>query len=184
MNWDRFEMFLGEQIPRCVKVALDMCGYSTILSLCEIKQKNIDCIEKHINENRNEQMQKMQCNHSHYYNNIQQFHFLPGHEAIILALPKYALEFQQILKNKAVDIERNVQFPFVLNEMIKTVEMNQFKDVNHATYSDTIRFFATYIFLLCGRSCYEMIRTNLPLPSTKTIREKPSLFCVTLYCQM
>lgn len=28
MNWNRFEIFLGEQIPRCVKTALDMSGYS------------------------------------------------------------------------------------------------------------------------------------------------------------
>lgn len=57
----------------------------------------------------------------------------------------------------------------ILNKLIKTAEFNELKDKNHATYSDEIRYFATYIFLLCGRSCYEMLRSNLPIPSVKTI---------------
>lgn len=66
------------------------------------------------------------------------------------------------------DISSN-EYSFILNEMIKTAESNMYRDKNHVIYSDTIRYFSTYVFLLCGRSCYEMLRSNLPLPSVKTI---------------
>lgn len=178
MNWNRFESFIGEEIPRCVKTALEMSGYDTVLSLCEIKQKSISDLEKHINAHGNEQIQKFECNHSDYYKQIQEFRFLPGHEAIILALPKYALEFKKVFKSKVIDIEKGAGFPFILNEMIRTAEVNQSKDKNHATYSETIRYFATYIYLLCGRSCYEMMKANLPIPSTKSIRKFPYIFFV------
>lgn len=171
MIWNRFENFIGEKIPRCIKTALEMCCFDTILSLCEIKPIHIGIIENHINQHRHEQIEKMHCNHSDYYRNIEKFRFLPGHEAIILALPKYATQFQEVLKSSVVDTETKTDFTLILNEMIKTAESNKDKDSNHATYSDTIRFFATYVFLMCGRSCYEMLRTNLPLPSTKTICE-------------
>lgn len=171
MNWNRFENFLGEEMPRCVKIALNISGYDTITSICEINVNSVGEIEKHINKNsRYELMQKIQCNHSEYYKKIKEFQFLPGHKTVILALPKYASQFQQ-LKSNISDFGNGDHFPFILNEMNRTAEMNQFKDANHATYSDTIRFFATYVFLLCGCSCYDMLRVNLPLPSTKTICE-------------
>lgn len=55
--------------------------------------------------------------------------------------------------------------------MVKIARQNADKDKNHAQYSDSIRFSATYVFLLGGRSAYEFLNSNLPLPSTKTIRK-------------
>lgn len=132
MNWEAFENFIGEEIPRCIKVAFILCGYDTILSICEIQREDVSAIEAHLNTNRNEQIEKMACNHSDYYTKRSEFCFLPGHRTFILALPKYAIAFQQVLKSKLS--EKNCSSYFMLNELLRTAELNKFKDVNHATY--------------------------------------------------
>lgn len=167
MNWEDLENSIGEEVPRCIKHILEVCGYSTIFSLIEIKEQQLNEIENFIKTHK-QNIASIECNHSEYYRSIEEFKLLPGHSTMILALSKYALEYQE--KTKSCQSSRqNDSFPFVLNELIKTAEQNLFRDPNHAQYPDTVRFFATYIFLLCGRSCYEMLRANLPLPSTKTI---------------
>lgn len=167
MNWIPFENFIGEEIPRCVKSVLNLCGYTTVFSLVEISEIHVKEMELHMNMKRI--AIHWQCNHSDYYENLEEFEFLPGHMTIILALPKYASAYQQTLRTTF--LEPNASFSFILNELIRTAEVNEHKDANHASYPKTVRFFSTYIFLLCGRACYEMLRANLPLPSTKTIRK-------------
>lgn len=53
--------------------------------------------------------------------------------------------------------------------MIDVLKRNQGKSKNARQYNDAIRLFSTYIFLLCGRTCYETLSKSLPMPSTKTI---------------
>lgn len=132
-------------------------------------------MEQHINANEMSKIQQLNCCHSEYYSKKMNFQFLPGHVVILLALPKYAREFCE--SSQTFQPSGNEKFPFILNELIQTVENNMYTDKNHASYSDTIRFFATYVFLLCGRSCYEMLRANLPFPSVKTIR-KLTYLCI------
>lgn len=116
-----------------------------------------------------EKIKSLTCCHSEFYKNLANFHFLPGHVTIIATIPKYIEEYR--IAHQSSDFEVNGRYSFLLEELIRTAESNLFKDPNHATYSDTIRYFATYIFLLCGRSCYEILRENLPFPSVKTICE-------------
>lgn len=61
--------------------------------------------------------------------------------------------------------------PVVLQAMIQSYQQNARNDKFHAQYNDLIRYFATYVFLLAGRSCYEFLKSNIALPSTKTVRE-------------
>lgn len=64
------------------------------------------------------------------------------------------------------------KFSVILTELLRTAEQN-FKKSKHANqYNDIIKYFSTYIFLLCGRTCYETLHKNLPIPSTKTIRKQ------------
>lgn len=57
----------------------------------------------------------------------------------------------------------------VFNAMVETSVNNAKRDKNHAQYDDVIRYFSTYIYLSAGRSSYEVLNHNLPLPSTKTV---------------
>lgn len=163
-------------MPNCIKVVLGLSGFDTIFSLYKIDVGEISKIEKHVNAHRMHDIQELRCCHSEFYSARQQFKFLPGHVAILLALPKYAINFM-ISQDKLV---LNDNHPFILNEMIKTANSNMYTDQNHASYSDVIRFFATYVFLLCGRSCYLMLRENLPFPSVKTIRKLQKIIVLKL----
>lgn len=165
--WEKLEKYLNEEIPDCVKTILNICGYDTFFSLAEINDAHIIKIEKHINENCSECLNDLNCCHSDFYKEHAPFKLLPGHEALILALPKHIENFQRMFQFKLAELKG--RYSFVLNELIETAEKNLFQDDRHARYSESIRFFAVYVFLLCGRSCYEMLRANLPVPSTKTI---------------
>lgn len=61
--------------------------------------------------------------------------------------------------------------PFLLKEFIAS-SMNNFKKMpNSRRYSQVIQDFSTYIYILCGRYCYEVISKNLPLPQASTVRK-------------
>lgn len=170
INWKIFEDFIGEKIPTCIKIVLNLCGYNTFLSLKEIKQKSIITIEEFINEHFASQILQLKCCYAdHYKSQISQgkLKFLPGHEMLLLALPNYIDDFRLAHMNKVIDLDG--RYSHILNEMIKTAEENKYKEVNQMSYSDTIRFFAVYVFLLCGRACYKMLQSNLPIPSIPTI---------------
>lgn len=57
----------------------------------------------------------------------------------------------------------------MLSKLIESANTNRNKSKNAYQYDDIVKNFATYIFLLCGRTCYETLNKNLPIPSTKTI---------------
>lgn len=75
-----------EKYPECVKQLLIECGYDKVLSLQELDAEKLQKIEKHINENRNFIEKLNGCN-AETYKSQQEFHFIPGHEAIILGIP-------------------------------------------------------------------------------------------------
>lgn len=166
MNWIGFEKFIGEEIPQCVKRVLSLCGYDSFFSLSEINEGHIKSMENHITVNYMEEIKSFDCCYSEYYKNQGVFQFLPGHAATVEALPKYVEKYKVFYQP---DLKLNGRYSPILEELIRTAESNLFKDKHHAAYSDSIRYFATYVFLLCGRSCYEFLSANLPLPSTKTI---------------
>lgn len=64
---------------------------------------------------------------------------------------------------------QNSDFSPILQSMVN--DFHREKGNHRAKYSDFNRYFATYIFLKAGRSCYEFLCNNLPLPSVKTVCE-------------
>ena len=84
-------------------------------------------MEKCINEHGMNQIRQLNCCHSEYYSIAQTFKFLPGHAVILLALPKYARKFVEefVTDHKDKPIV-NDNYPFILNEMIKTAESNMY----------------------------------------------------------
>lgn len=177
MDWILLEENLGETLPSCVKVFLSICGYDTFISLKGISVNNLTEIEEYISGNGNDAIRDLVCCHAEYYQKQNRFKLLPGHRALILELPKYSVIPEMSSSNTRLP---NATFSLILQKLIQTAESNANKDKFHSSYSDVIRFYATYVFLLCGRRGYELLRNNLPLPSTKTVCKLNWLFLVEL----
>lgn len=169
MFWLKVEKIVGETIPKCVKKILVSCGYDTIISLKNISSESVIQMENHINMYARDVIQQLDCCNHDFYKNQQIFKLLPGHRDCILSLPKL---MSQELNSDGIliqAVEKHTSLSVMLRELVKTGIQNGKQAKNRAQYSDIIRYFATYIFILCGRSCYEVLYENLPLPSVKTL---------------
>lgn len=158
------EECFGESLPMCIKKLLAVSGYDTFGSLRNITEESLEEIENHINTNSRTTIEALCCCHSEYYKSQEKFKFIPGHRCLIISLSKLnysAYESHYMVQNSQ-------KFSYFLKELINAATMIEEKC---SKYSDLIRWFATYIFLLCGRSCYEVLNHNLPLPSTRTVRK-------------
>lgn len=157
MDWQKLEAVIGEKVPNCLKQFLSVCAYDSISSIQNINSESIREIESHMNTCL-ESVQQLDCCHSNAYKSQTAFKLLPGHKDFLLSMSTY----------KHANSEQRSKFP-VLNAMIRNSFQNATCHKNHATYDDFMRYFATYVFLTAGRSCYEFLRANLGLPSTKTV---------------
>lgn len=164
MDFKKLEYLIGESLPDCVKKILCFCGFNTFSSLNKISVQNINEIEEYINKGTSgrDLIQSFDCCYNQTYKDQSQFSFLPGHRAVLLAIPDVAEKYQQQKFGKIP-----TYFPFILREMIQTAENN--KDKFRPVYSEAIKSFSTYVFLKSGRSCYEFLSENLPLPSINLI---------------
>lgn len=61
-------------------------------------------------------------------------------------------------------------FSHLLNMLINNAKYNSNKDPKGYRYDECIRYFATYIYIMCGKACYETLSANLPIPKAQTIR--------------
>lgn len=175
--WVFLENHMGYEVPTSLKYVLWKSGYDSIISLKQLSEKTIEELEEFIEKNKNELLQN---DHYNYVSANQKFAFVPGHKRILINLPMLIQEIQS--KNALVNTlthtqdnaneSRNV-YSVILNELINTATRNHNKSKHAFHYDDIIKYFATYIFLLCGRTCYETLNKNLPIPSTKTICKYP-----------
>lgn len=165
MDWKKIEIIIGESLPTCVKSILSVSGYDTFASIKNISVKSILEIQQHISLHSRQTIAELNCCHCEFYQSQEQFEFLPGHKDLILALPSFNFNDPQM--STSVHTQEN-KFSFIMQNMIDTAKeaVNKLKIYK---YSDIIKYFATFVFLLCGRSCYEFLNSNLPLPSTKTV---------------
>lgn len=161
MDWQKLETVIGETVPSCLKKVLTVCGYDTFSSITGIQNESILDIEKIMDGNFHATIQSFDCSHADYYKNLAEFKFLPGHSDFLRGISKYKFTTVQN------EYSRNTEYQPILQGMLDYLRQSTGK--THAKYSDLIRYFATYIFLKAGRSCYEFLRINLPLPSSKTI---------------
>lgn len=182
MIWEVFEEKLGEKLPHCIKEILTLCGYNTYSSLRNISPESILQMEICVNKNYLRTIQKLNCCHSDFYKKQDTFKFLPGHTDLLLMLPKFAINcFEDNRQNHnqsynqyskvAQFINQHSGFSRMMKELINTVLENETNSKNNTEYSDIVKYFATYLFTLCGRSCYEFLYANLPIPSISTIRK-------------
>lgn len=173
--WANLEHCVGYKVPASLKYMLWKCGYDCEISVKQISEKRIEELEKFIQKNRNEILSNEGLGDDMcIYKKQRIFEFLPGHKTILLDLPESIKKMQSenTLENTFFhdDATDDVnKYSVILSALIKSANRNQNKPKNAFHYDDTIRYFSTYIFLMCGRTCYETLTKNLPIPSTKTV---------------
>lgn len=189
-EWGKLEKCLGYEVPMCLKLIMWKSGYDSLLSVKQMCEENILKVEKYVQKNRTKILPLLDDKiDTVEYKKQKIFEFLPGHRCILMDLPKSIKKMQSELLandmiydmthtvenmdcgNNDMSTEYLTEYSIILRELINTAKKNHKKSKHGYQYNDTIKYFSTYIFLLCGRTCYETLNKNLPIPSTKTICE-------------
>lgn len=101
------------------------------------------------------------------YDKSKLFRFKPGHRIFLNKLSQAIHRMDETVEKAEQD--SNFNLSYVLKMLIETAEMNSDREPKGWRYHETIRYYATYIYLLCGKQCYEVLCCNLPLPKPGTI---------------
>lgn len=158
--------FLKEIIPPDIISILDKSGYDTKTALLALDDEAINQLEQYIFENK-AVLQKT----SFQTDGI--FKFKPGHRKFLLEIPKQIKNMIGHLDRRADqtdDVSHSSDFSYILNLLINAAKLNSKKQPKGSRYHENIRYFATYIYIMCGKACYETLSANLPLPKAQTIR--------------
>lgn len=150
-----------DEIPESVVYILYNTGFTTKAALKSINEESVKDIEAYFDENFNELICGLPDNQYK-----RPFRILPGHRAIILSIPSMITTEIKSVKN---DSKSSNDVSFVLKWLIDTSEQNVGRQLTGRRYEKKLQLFATYLYLMCGRSCYETLHANLPIPAADTI---------------
>lgn len=114
------------------------------------------------------------------YENTIKFKFKPGHKSRILLLPNQ-IENSEGTQVKDNSVSKTNNFSQILKTFIETAESNFGRPPNGYRYDEINRNFSTFVYLLCGRACYDTLSANLPIPSSHAIRKIYSNKFVVLF---
>lgn len=159
-------MLLEEKIPVDIVRILEACSFDTEDSLLSINEEILAEIEQYANEDRT-------VLNNTSYEQVNNFKFKPGHKVFIMNLPR---RIRQLNEKKSNELAKMLHFPQILKTFVETAQCNLGKHPNARRYNETNRFFSTFIYLMCGKACYETLSANLPIPQAQTIRESKSTF--------
>lgn len=167
---------IGVNIPTCVKVILIGCGYDNLLSIQNINEHLLNEIETYATDKLVDDIKRINCCHSSTYHSQfinRTFGFVPGHRALILELGKCCSSSEIIAKitEKTINDTSAPALSNLLAELVRTAHANFGQPIHLNRYSEMIKCFAMYIFMVCEKFCYEIICKNLPMPATSTVRE-------------
>lgn len=186
-EWSALENFVGYNVPVFLKLLLWKTGYDSLLSIKGISNEEIQQLEQYVQRKRDQTISEVfielneiigDDNSISEYKEQEVFEFLPGHRTILMSLQKNIDRMQsqalkhttQLIDGTHSNSELEVRkYSVILTELLKSANQNFNKSKYAYQYNDVIKYFSTYIFLLCGRTCYETLNKNLPIPSTKTI---------------
>lgn len=149
----KLEQHIGYAIPELIKKVLKAAGFDSITTLQLLTEESIKDIENFVNENSIEESSK-------------QFKFLPGHRALLLNLAK---KVQMIDNEKTELVHQNSDLSVLLKSLVEVAKSNANKNPKGNRYSDLVKYFSMYIYLLSGKACYETLCANLPIPKAETI---------------
>lgn len=160
--FQELEKVLKETIDVDIKKILLECGFDCKLAVSSLDKEGIKEIEQYANEDRSVLKDTS-------YENMKTFVFKPGHKLSILQL---ANEAKNILKAK-VDgrMEQYNDFSLILKTFIETAQSNYGRHPKGFRYNDINRYFSIFVYLFCGKSCYETLSANLPIPGVDSIRK-------------
>lgn len=121
--WNDLEKFNKEKYPTCIKSILISSGYDSRTSLVEIDEKKICDIEKFVNKYR-ELTNNLTCCFKDQYQKPGDFSFLPGHVALMMAIPKRIKDMESSKKKskvpKRIDKKKLTLTDFQLKETLIT----------------------------------------------------------------
>lgn len=142
---------------------MELSGFENESSLKSIDSETITNIENYANEN-------PEILQNTAYKNISQFKFKPGHKLLLLQLPNQIKKLRESQTNESRQSTTN-NFSQILKTFIDTAESNFGKPPNGFRYDEINRNFSTFVYLLCGKACYDTLSANLPIPTSHTIRK-------------
>lgn len=173
------EEYCEDSIPKCVQEILSSCGFNHPLSLEKISDECLSQIEDHMRKFSQNTIKKFDCTHHGcsiaHYKDQKIFKLLPGHRMLIISMAKCVNQNLQktVLKTSDAMLLKNIEthpgLSKIMKGMIQTGMDNSQRPKNKFEYTDTIRYFATYVFNMCGRSCYSVLYKNLPLPAFSAV---------------
>lgn len=155
--WEKIEQFLGYQLPEQVKDKLNDSAFNNELALSQMTPDSILEIEKHASEG-----------------DSRNFQFLPGHRAMLLGLPDKIKQYniwREKYRSTTLDILELSNVSFIMKELVKTAISNANVDPKRRRYSDAMKNFGIYLYMMCGKAAYEVISNNFPFPQPSTICE-------------
>lgn len=159
--WNNFQSFVKISIPTIIIEILIASGYNDPFLLSGMTEKEIKSIEIFVSDNSHTLCER--------YSNLKPFVFLPGHKKLLMGLAKKAEEYE--LKHKPsmkkIDDWNQSNTPVLMKKLIKSMHENS--NTPRHRYSDTIMDFALYIYMVAGKSAYEVLCANLPLPQVSTV---------------
>lgn len=173
---------MNQSIPECVQKILNENGFTSELSLLSIDDEMLKNVEKYTNEFLKVVINDLDCCHSAAYKSQiaeKKFQFAPGHKALILQLPRQLQD--NLDKTPSMSqfeaMHANVEGLFgdspALTNILKALVRDSFNNFQKPStrnrYSDTIKYFATYLYMMCGRKCYEVLQSNLAMPAVSTV---------------
>lgn len=164
---------MNQSIPECIKRLLEASGYDTEISLSTLNEANLLKVELFAQRSLQHVIAELHCCHSETYRNETTFQFIPG--TFILEIPKGLQSNSRPVTLSTLCqqlIDRLSTMPMatdLLKEFLKTVVTNESTSKTQNRYSEVIQYFSTYIYMLCGRNCYEVLSNNLPMPKAVTV---------------
>lgn len=143
-------------------------GFDSPTYLHGMTEIQLNKLEGNINQNRSileniETGSLGECSHIEHYTRIENFKFLPGHRFLIMKASKIP---PPIDENQAFE---HPAFSTLFQSLIKCALKNYEKLPTSYRYSNLIKDFAIYIYIMAGKACYEVVAANLPLPSASAI---------------
>lgn len=158
-----FEKNFNDKISDDIKKILLRSGFDSKSSILGLNTDVIKDIEQFANEDRS-------VLEGTSYENMGEFKFKPGHKIAILHL---ANQVKQLIESGFDEREKNelCDFSIVLKSFIDTATSNSGRKPNGFRYNEINQYFSTFIYLFCGKACYETLSANLPIPQSITIRE-------------
>lgn len=155
---------IDKVIPKEVVYILTASGFDSKFSIKNLTHESIKEIEGFFNTNYSELSNGLVGTR---YENTRPFRILPGHQALIKSLPQYIEHIQEINQPPAATND----FSYVLKLILESAENNIGREPKGRRYNESLSSYATFIYLMCGRACYEALSANLPIPQANTICE-------------